>query len=34
MLIIQTAIQFDRDFKKIIKTGDKDIPKFKKACTC
>ena len=29
MLIIQTTGQFDRDLKRIIKSGDKDILKIK-----
>lgn len=29
MLIIQTTSQFDRDFKRILKAGDKDISRIK-----
>lgn len=29
MLIIQTTSQFDRDYKQILKSGDKDINKLK-----
>jgi len=29
MLIIQTSNQFDKDYKKIVKSGQKDISKIK-----